>query len=572
MIGANEKRLKRLQKELAKEYKAAEKELLAKAEKYMKAFKQADAIEAARLAKGEITQAQYDAWRAAKLQRSEWARRMSSELAKDLTNEDVKAIARVNGITTEAATEGSMYANFEASRITGKSYTLISRSALEEAMSGSLYKKKVNIPKDMQWNEKHVRSAITQSLLQGESVPATAKRLRQVAEMNRAASLRDARTMINAAEQGGKLAEYEELAEEGVNIEKGWMATHDERTRDSHAEMDMEYVPVDEPFSNGLMEPCDPDGDPAEVYNCRCTLVSRIDGVSISQEERRDNLDRPYEEWKNRNKVEQAMPESLDPNMQAESMLKRAYEEHSESNGLNRVPAEDVNTEWANYKNVSDETATVFNNTVEGLVNEYDTPLDKIRTMSRQEAAESMGSFARTIHNYETGEATLLINPVKCKDYNSLTDRIRQLADNGYAVAISKGNEGKYLATHEFGHTLLSFNDKLINKRNWVGENYTRIRNARKEAEPLWERYIKTIGDLERQRKSAEFDYMMGNANRGEEARKLADQIKKIKISEYSMTNIDEFFAEGFTDAKIGAGKNEYSKEIMKIINKYFRK
>ena len=303
MIGANEKRLKQLQKDLAKEYGAAEKELLAKAEKYMKAFKQADAIEAARLAKGEITQAQYEAWKAAKLQRSEWAKRMANELAKDLTDKDVKAISRMNSITTDAAAEGSMFANFEASRITGKSYTLVSRSALEEAMSGSLYKKKVNIPKDMQWNEKHVRSAITQSLLQGESVPETAKRLRQVAEMNRSASLRNARTMINAAEQGGKLAEYEELAEEGVNIEKGWMATLDERTRDSHAEMDMEYVPVDEPFSNGLMEPCDPDGDPAEVYNCRCTLVSRIDGVSISQEERRDNLDRPYEDWKNRNNV-----------------------------------------------------------------------------------------------------------------------------------------------------------------------------------------------------------------------------------------------------------------------------
>ena len=303
MIDANEKRLKQLQKALAKEYKAAEKELLAKAEKYMKAFKQADAIEAARLAKGEITQAQYDAWRAAKLQRSEWARRMANELAKELTDEDVKAIARVNSVTTDAAAEGSIYANFEASRITGKSYTLVSRSALEEAMSGKLYKKKVNIPKDMQWNEKHVRSAITQSLLQGESVPATARRLRQVAEMNRSASLRDARTMINAAEQGGKLAEYEMLAEEGVNIEKGWMATLDNRTRDSHIQMDMEYVPVDKPFSNGLMEPCDPNGAPSEVYNCRCTLVSRIDGRSISQEERRSNFEKPYEEWKSKNPV-----------------------------------------------------------------------------------------------------------------------------------------------------------------------------------------------------------------------------------------------------------------------------
>ena len=109
--------------------------------------------------------------------------------------------------------------------------------------------------------------------------------------------------MLNAAEQGGKLAEYEELAEEGVDIEKGWMATLDERTRDSHAEMDMEFVGVDDEFSNGLEYPCDPAGAPEEVYNCRCSLISKIDGVTIAFEERKNNLERPYEEWKSRSQV-----------------------------------------------------------------------------------------------------------------------------------------------------------------------------------------------------------------------------------------------------------------------------
>lgn len=302
MIGANEKRLKELQKELAKEYKTAEKEMLQKAEKYMQAFKEADALELARLKKGEITQTQYDAWRAAKLQRSEWAKRMSTELAKGLTDEDVKALSSTKSITMSAAKEGSMFAQFETSRIAGKSFTLVSDSAIEQALTGKLYRKKINIAKDLAWNERHIRSAIAQSLLQGESVADAAKRISQVAQMNRSAALRDARTMINSAEQSGKRTEYEMLEAEGVDIEKGWMAVLDEITRDTHAEMDMEFVPVDEKFSNGLMEPCDPDGDPSEVYNCRCTLISKIDGKTISLEERRNKLDRPYEEWKNRSK------------------------------------------------------------------------------------------------------------------------------------------------------------------------------------------------------------------------------------------------------------------------------
>ena len=573
MIDANEKRLNKLQKELAKEYKAAEKEMLKKAEKYMKAFKEADALELARLKKGEITQAQYDAWRAAKIQRSEWAKRMADELAKGLTDQDIKALSTAKAATTSAATEGSMFAQFEAGTLTGKNFTLVSRSAVEQALTGKLYRRKVNIPKDRAWNERHIRSAIAQSLLQGESVADAAKRISQVAEMNRSAALRDARTMINAAEQSGKLAEYEMLAEEGVDIEKGWMATLDERTRDTHAELDMEFVPVDEKFSNGLMEPCDPDGDPSEVYNCRCTLISKIDGKTISQEERRSKLERPYEEWKNREQVSGSAAESINPTEQAENMLKSAYDEHGENNDLTRVPSSEyTNREWADYKNISDETADAFNNALESLTNEYDTPLDQIKTMTKQEAIESGGTFARTIHNYETGEAKLLINPVKCKDYDALTDRIKELANNGYAVAVRKGQEGKYLATHEFGHSLLAFNIDLKNSRNWVGENYTKIRNARREVTSLWEKYIKAIGDLEQKRKSAEFDFMMGDAKRGADARKLEKQIKKLRISKYSMTNIDEFFAEAFTDAKIGAGENEYSKEVLNITNKYFRK
>jgi len=57
------------------------------------------------------------------------------------------------------------------------------------------------------------------------------------------------------------------------------MATLDERTRESHAEIDGEIVDIDKEFSNGLMYPADPDGEPAEVYNCRCTMVADLEGV-----------------------------------------------------------------------------------------------------------------------------------------------------------------------------------------------------------------------------------------------------------------------------------------------------
>lgn len=60
----------------------------------------------------------------------------------------------------------------------------------------------------------------------------------------------------------------------GIEILKEWVATLDERTRDSHRDLDGERVPQDKPFSNGLMYPADRNGEAGEVFNCRCTMVA----------------------------------------------------------------------------------------------------------------------------------------------------------------------------------------------------------------------------------------------------------------------------------------------------------
>lgn len=59
-------------------------------------------------------------------------------------------------------------------------------------------------------------------------------------------------------------------------VVRTWMATDDNRTRDSHIDMDGQEVGVDEPFvtpdGDELMYPGDPDGPPEEIINCRCTV------------------------------------------------------------------------------------------------------------------------------------------------------------------------------------------------------------------------------------------------------------------------------------------------------------
>ena len=132
--------------------------------------------------------------------------------------------------------------------------------------------------KDKRWNTKQMSSKLLQGILNGDPVDKIAQSLIGIVSNNEAAAMRNARTMVTGAENRGRLDSYNELDEQGVIQKKVWIATPDDRTRESHLEIDGEEVDIGDKFTNGLNFPGDPSGDPSEVYNCRCTMVDRIVG------------------------------------------------------------------------------------------------------------------------------------------------------------------------------------------------------------------------------------------------------------------------------------------------------
>lgn len=112
--------------------------------------------------------------------------------------------------------------------------------------------------------------SLQKSYDEGASIPRAARDMRAVGyEHSKMYAERIARTELIGAVNESSLA----MVSGGTDLPyKQWIATADDRTRPSHAELDGETIPIDDVFDNGCAFPGDPEGEAEEVINCRCTL------------------------------------------------------------------------------------------------------------------------------------------------------------------------------------------------------------------------------------------------------------------------------------------------------------
>lgn len=298
-----ERLLQDLERRITEEYRQAAEELEEKCNDYFRRYKIKDQIKRQQLANGEITQAEYDYWRTGQILIGERWKEMRDTLAKDLTHTNEIAAEMINRELPQIYAINHNYGTFEIERgsLLNTSYTLYSRETVERLIRDNpdlLPQARVDIPKDEKWNRQKIQSAITQGVLQGESIDKIASRLQRVTNMNRVAAIRNARTMTTSAQNGGRINAYRRAESMGIKTLKVWLATPDSRVRDSHARLDGEERETEEEFSNGCYYPGDPNGDPAEVYNCRCRMITQVKGtprIDLSSSERRlAGLERDY--------------------------------------------------------------------------------------------------------------------------------------------------------------------------------------------------------------------------------------------------------------------------------------
>lgn len=278
--------LARLEAELTKHYREAYKGIEEKVARYLKRFEKEDKRLQGLLKDGEITQKYYKDWKKNQIAQGRRWESLKGEIAQRMTHTNETAADIINGKLSSVYAFNETFQMFTASKMAGGSFSVVDDKAMLDIVKGKNHSEfkvlTVDPVRDYNWNYNRIQNSVVQGILQGDSIGELTKRFYDVQENNLYAAYRNARTAYTSAANAGTQHAQEEIENLGYEVESVWMATVDNRTRESHAELHGVAVPQGELFPNGLMYPCDPDGDPSEVYNCRCTMVTHIVGVNDS--------------------------------------------------------------------------------------------------------------------------------------------------------------------------------------------------------------------------------------------------------------------------------------------------
>lgn len=531
-----EKSLRELEKRITEAYREAYDGLNETIRDYFAKFADRDKAMKAQLDAGDITEEQYRQWRLAQIGRGKRFEALRDKVAERMTNANAAAVAYVNDATPGIYSLNRNFAAYTIEQVTGDvgfdlwDEQTVKRLIVEQPELMPYYPPKRALKRgiDLAWGKKQITASVTSSILQGKSIKHMADDLQsRIVTMNRDSAIRTARTAVTGAQNAGRMDSYFAAEKMGIKCRKEWMATLDGRTRHSHAMLDGEVVDNDKKFSNGCRFPGDPQGRPEEIYNCRCTLVSVIEGIDTSRGRRRardpetgkndliENM--TYAEW-----AGWKQKTGTDRLSIAVEKIRNA----DKVSDISRI-VQDETKKLVDLSGMELDLAKENMEQILRLGDEYGYHFSEIVTTSGRAAlGEVKRSGARA-------EKVSLQYPKKYyKDRNSLFAELRKSAAAGESPRLGRRQIGVYTTTHEFAHTL---SEELTSRLYGYGEEIN-----------FWDE-IETV-------------YNKAKKDKPEE------------LGKYAFSNQNEFLAECFAYAKLGGASNQYADEVLSIVDKYFRR
>lgn len=279
-----EKRQRLLELRLKRVYTEAQKDLQGKLDSFVAKKERKQQEKLAQKKAGLITEQEYKDWLSGQVfMEKQWKAKVQ-QATDVLYHSNEKAVSMVRDEQMNVFTENANYQAYQVEKTTGfqdgisfELYDVATVDRLINEKPELLPRSNLKERKDRAWNQGIIANTITQGIIQGETIPQIAKRIaRDTVSRNTKAMIRYARTAITGAENAGRMETMRRAEDMGINVKKQWLATLDRRTRDSHRHLDGQIRKIDEPFESELgeiMYPGDPEAEPGDVYNCRCTLT-----------------------------------------------------------------------------------------------------------------------------------------------------------------------------------------------------------------------------------------------------------------------------------------------------------
>ena len=270
-----DEQIERIQTKLRQVYSQAANEMQDNLEAWLEDFDRKNKAWKKAVSEGVKTEGEYKAWLEDRAMERTWQQDMINTLTYDAVNADVRARQLINDEVPTIYAENGNWATYDIERQAGldTAFTLYNQDSIRWLVEEDRQLlPQIDVTADIQWHRQKFTSMITQSILQGESIPKAAARIALVTGMDERASERAARTAMTLAENKGRQRAFERADGLGITLTKEWNAHLDGRTRLSHRQADGQKVGIHEKFVVGgykMEEPGDnTDAPGSEVYNC----------------------------------------------------------------------------------------------------------------------------------------------------------------------------------------------------------------------------------------------------------------------------------------------------------------
>lgn len=294
----NAEQLRDLESRLRNCYDEAYNGVKEKLDNFLEGFYSDDLAMLERVNAGLITQDEYIRWRTNKILRTRQMNAQIDSLAHDMLHVDTIAVDMLNGELPDVYCNSYAFGVFrgtESAAIAGQpvnsTFALYNADALRilQTENPDLIpwdEPRVDSAVDLAWNRQRIQAAVTQGILQGDSIRELSQRLLPVVNSDRVAATRTARTAYTSVQNQARVDATNRVRQSGIEMDNVWCSVLQANTRDTHLMLHDTLPNSEGLFGEGILPrghllrfPGDPLGQPEQVYNCQCCLNSFLHGI-----------------------------------------------------------------------------------------------------------------------------------------------------------------------------------------------------------------------------------------------------------------------------------------------------